>query len=294
MLSDEENLSEYRDRAFKQFRVDSYDTLYVDGEYKIETKELLLVFLAELASYLRLKQPDFNALPDMSKDNIPALIASVNHTLIDMLNPYQTTEEWLRKYAPSILMRRDGNLSDSDRKITKLLERFDRAVNPLSNSDNIVPPIQYVDKVLISGDKSDARSRLEIKSLDGSSSTKYLRFEDDDPFIYSGLNYEFDYQNSVNEYDAGSCSHYYRGGQEFIEIQEKRGSWIKYNLTQSAKLYGGELVSMTLEDRRELISKLEEIVSMVENLTIANMHKPIAPVSDLKTIGVDPRTRIGE
>ena len=109
-------------------------------EYHIDTKEGLLIFITEMKDYFARK----NKLPETEVKNYEELLKTINTSLLEKINPRIAAYDWMQlhptekdKYNKSCEKIEETSIG---RDFKKLLNDFDKAVNPFLNGD-----VKYTD-----------------------------------------------------------------------------------------------------------------------------------------------------
>lgn len=250
--------------------------------YHIDSKEGLIIFLAEMKDYLARK----NGKNEIFVPRIKELNANVCTEILNKANPFINTYEWMKNDIENnfIFFKTVENSMKTSfsRNFRMALEEFDKAVNPFMNKNiELDDAINYLDKVKIDassfktviGSRSKSNcAEMYISDKKTKNKVSYFR-------TYDGFKYQLHY--NLGKFQTLNVSHYFSSCDDgeviVLKIYGENVSKkfdIKYNLTtgKAGRLYGKK-TQISSEKKEFIYDALLKAIEYASSVTIDNMKK---------------------
>lgn len=261
------------------------DNKYIET-YHIDSKEGLIIFLTELKDYYARKQ----GLRETEVQRYDEIISTVSSEILKQVNPSITNYDWMRadeQYGEIFLntIARDKQIPFG-RAFRKIIDQFDRTVNPYINEDIELDSIDnYLKKVNIDANTYDQKygkyrkncCRITIKAKDGESEVRYYRSP-------NGFSYQLmyvlgpeEYLNVLHYFDNKGDKESDKGEHIYINYfgeNSKQEIDLRYNITLGlASKTDEDKMPITSEQMSFVYDELVKATELASTITIDNMKK---------------------
>lgn len=261
-------------------------------EYHIDTKEGLLIFITEMKDYFARR----NNLPETEVKNYEELLKTINTSLLEKINPRIVAYDWMQlhptekdKYNKSCEKIEETPIG---RDFKKLLNDFDKAVNPFLNKD-----VKYTDfdstKLLLNTRVwNEQKKDITIENccemcISSNTGGKTMYIRDEGGFFFC-VDYMLDDDRVFtykHRYTNKGISDEQKGEGIEIEIYDYKkrdcDAFLMINMTNWMKqeVYG-KMLPKSSEHIQYAYDQLQEAIKYATSITIDNMKKQNVKTKD--------------
>ncbi|MBR5369964.1 MAG: hypothetical protein IK137_01525 [Bacilli bacterium] len=261
------------------------------GTYHIDTKEGLIILLAEMKDYYLRKHNQ----PETAVEKVDKVVAKATEYMVKEVNPTITAYDWMQEDENNKDLYNEPTNNVFRKELTEtfkdVLAEFDKAVNPFINNDiKIDSAINYTKKVQVEGytfNKYNGKSRENSCHLsiydkekthpDFHNFTEYFRVPDGFSFI---LEYSIQGYNMIRviHYFTSSNDHELGKGEiisvEYLDYLNHEKTDIRLNISnwRAGETYGDKN-DASIDQLTYVYDKLIEATEYAKKITIDNMAK---------------------
>lgn len=274
-LEFEEQLAKLRIKHDELLK-NNYDNMFLNT-YHIDTKEGLIIFLAELNDYYERKYEESNNINSLVEKQSEK-IQEANEKFLDIIELSRNTEGWMKKNnATSLLnVKNNYNLNRIDMTIRVLLDKFDKTINPFMNPDlKMDLPKDFSERFYLHGFRGKTKEHtdethfhfIERKFYD------YIDIYVDE----DGLSYQLMFHEEGIPEKYVSVFHTYdknNNGDEMVCVEYAGGLDLRYHIINqtSGKTYF-DIYPVTEEQKLIIIRELRKAIPIARNIIENNLFK---------------------